>query len=144
MDPKPTAHLINGLDLSNCHWPAIRATIRTGDRYASVRAIESPSSLDDQQWLTFPVWPYLKLLFCMWLVLPIFNGAAYIYGNWVRRYLKIGGFNANPGYPESYRRALQMMSLDARKSVERFIETHGIDAFDKVVNAVSACMHGLS
>jgi len=51
--------------------------------YASIRAIESPSELDDQQWLTYwvlyslitlfelsfykvlawiPIWPYLKLI----------------------------------------------------------------------------------
>ncbi|RLM93758.1 hypothetical protein C2845_PM08G24270 [Panicum miliaceum] len=125
--------------------------------YASMRAIESPSSLDDQQWLTywvlyslitlfelscwkvlqwFPLWPYMKLLFCCWLVLPIFNGAAYIYEAHVRRYFKIGNY-VSPYYNERQRRVLQMMSLDARKSVERFIETHGPDALDKIIRAVS-------
>ncbi|KAF8696297.1 hypothetical protein HU200_037203 [Digitaria exilis] len=133
-----------------------------------MRAIESPSSLDDQQWLTywvlyslitlfelscwkpsdqsprfhraflfrlrFPLWPYMKLLFCCWLVLPIFNGAAYIYEAHVRRYFKIGNY-VSPNYNERQRRVLQMMSLDARKSVERFIETHGPDALDKIIRA---------
>ncbi|GJM93251.1 hypothetical protein PR202_ga09796 [Eleusine coracana subsp. coracana] len=123
--------------------------------YASMRAIESPSSLDDQQWLTYwvlyslitlfelscwkvlqwiPLWPYMKLLFCCWLVLPIFNGAAYIYETHVRRYFKIGNY-VSPAYNERQRRVLQMMSLDARKSVERFIETHGPDALDKIIRA---------
>ncbi|KAG2600429.1 HVA22-like protein f [Panicum virgatum] len=123
--------------------------------YASMRAIESPSTLDDQQWLTywvlyslitlfelscwkvlqwFPLWPYMKLLLCCWLVLPIFNGAAYIYEAHVRRYFKIGNY-VNPYYNERQRRVLQMMSLDARKSVERFIETHGPDALDKIIRA---------
>ncbi|CAD6230032.1 unnamed protein product [Miscanthus lutarioriparius] len=123
--------------------------------YASMRAIESPSSLDDQQWLTywvlyslitlfelscwkvlqwFPLWPYMKLLFCCWLVLPIFNGAAYIYEAHVRRYFKISNY-VSPNYNERQRRVLQMMSLDARKSVERFIETHGPDALDKIIRA---------
>ncbi|KAJ0669778.1 hypothetical protein HanOQP8_Chr13g0466441 [Helianthus annuus] len=72
-------------------------------------AIEGSTSEDDQQWLTYwvlysfitffklsfwkvlqwssfpfgklPFWPYLKLLFCMWLVLPRINGAAYVYAN---------------------------------------------------------------
>ncbi|KAJ1285224.1 hypothetical protein BS78_03G263500 [Paspalum vaginatum] len=126
--------------------------------YASMRAIESPSTLDDQQWLTywvlyslitlfelscwkvlqwFPLWPYMKLLFCCWLVLPIFNGAAYIYEAHVRRYFKIGGY-VSPTYNERQRRVLQMMSLDARKSVERFIETHGPDALDKIIRAAEA------
>ncbi|CDP18726.1 unnamed protein product [Coffea canephora] len=124
--------------------------------YASMRAIESPSTLDDQQWLTYwmlysfltlfelsiwkilqwlPFWPYVKLLFCMWLVLPIFNGAAYIYENLVRKYVKVG-INVSSSYPERQRRVLQMMSLDARKSVERYIERYGPDAFDRVVKAV--------
>ncbi|KAF8413655.1 hypothetical protein HHK36_001647 [Tetracentron sinense] len=124
-------------------------------RYASMRAIESPSTLDDQQWLTYwviysfitlfelscwkilvwlPFWPYVKLVFCLWLVLPIFNGAAYIYGNLVRKYIKIGG-QVNSNYPDSQRKVLQMMTLDARKSVERYIDKYGPDAFDRVVKA---------
>ncbi|PON69411.1 TB2/DP1/HVA22-related protein [Parasponia andersonii] len=124
--------------------------------YASMRAIESPSSLDDQQWLTYwvlysfitlfelscwkvlvwvPVWPYLKMLFCMWLVLPIFNGAAYIYENIVRKYVKIGGYLVNSHYPESQRKVLEMMSLDARESVERYIDRYGPDAFDRIIKA---------
>ncbi|XP_031393116.1 HVA22-like protein f [Punica granatum] len=123
--------------------------------YASMRAIESPSTLDDQQWLTYwvlysfitlfelsfwkilawlPFWPYVKLLFCMWLVLPIFNGAAYLYENVVRKYIKIGGY-VGSNYSDSQKRVLQMMSLDARKSVESFIERYGPDAFDRVVKA---------
>ncbi|EXC08236.1 hypothetical protein L484_012690 [Morus notabilis] len=81
-----------------------------------------------------PIWPYMKLLFCMWLVLPIFNGAAYIYGNIVRKYVKIGGYMSS-NYPESQRKVLEMMSLDARKSVERYIDRYGPDAFDRVIKA---------
>ncbi|KAK9152524.1 hypothetical protein Sjap_000004 [Stephania japonica] len=123
--------------------------------YASVRAIESPSTLDDQQWLTywilyslitlfelffwkvlvwFPLWPYMKLVFCLWLVLPVFNGAAYIYENLVRKYVKFG-IRVSPNYSERDRRVLQMMSLDARKSVERYIERNGSEAFDRIVKA---------
>ncbi|KAL3754787.1 hypothetical protein ACJRO7_001961 [Eucalyptus globulus] len=123
--------------------------------YASMRAIESPNHVDDQQWLTYwvlysfitlfelsfyqilawlPFWPYLKLLFCMWLVLPIFNGAAYIYQNFVRKYVKIGN-QVSSSYSESQKKILLMMSLDARKSVERYIEKYGPDAFDRVIKA---------
>ncbi|GER56498.1 protein HVA22 [Striga asiatica] len=124
--------------------------------YASMRAIESPSTLDDQQWLTYwvlysfitlfelscwkvlqwlPFWPYVKLLFCLWLVLPIFNGAAYIYENFVRTYVKVGRNNVGSNYPEGQRKVLQMMSLDARKSVERYIQKYGNEAFERVVKA---------
>ncbi|CAN6573845.1 unnamed protein product [Malus baccata var. baccata] len=124
--------------------------------YASMRAIESPSALDDQQWLTYwviysfitlfelscwkvlawiPIWPYTKLLFCIWLVLPIFNGAAYIYENVVRKYVKLGMDMTSSNHTAGQKKVLQMMSLDARKSVERFISQHGEDAFERVVKA---------
>ncbi|KAG5109413.1 hypothetical protein JHK82_038636 [Glycine max] len=121
--------------------------------YASMRAIESPSTLDDQQWLTywvlysfmtlfelsthkilawFPIWGYLKLMFCVWLVLPMFNGAAYIYENYVRQYIKnIGTSN----YSDEYKKVLHMMTFDARKAVERYNDRYGPDAFDRVVRA---------
>ncbi|XAR52784.1 hypothetical protein NMG60_11021038 [Bertholletia excelsa] len=123
--------------------------------YASMRAIESPSPMDDQQWLTYwviysfitlfelscwqilqwlPFWPFVKLVWCLWLVLPIFNGAAYIYENVVRKYVKVGTY-VSPTHSEGHRRVLQMMSLDARKPVERYIQLYGPDAFDRVVKA---------
>ncbi|XP_073042200.1 HVA22-like protein f isoform X2 [Primulina eburnea] len=125
--------------------------------YASMRAIESPSIVDDQQWLTYwvlysfitlfelsfwkilqwlPFWPYMKLLLCVWLVLPMFNGAAYIYENFVRKYVNISSYmdHSNDRYPDQgQKRVLQMMSLDARKSVERYIDRHGPEAFDRIV-----------
>ncbi|KAK6917969.1 TB2/DP1/HVA22-related protein [Dillenia turbinata] len=123
--------------------------------YASMRAIESPSPLDDQQWLTYwvlysfitlfelsfwkvlqwlPFWSFIKLLFCMWLVLPIFNGAAYIYENFVRKYVKIGSY-VSSSYPDDQRKVMQMLSLDGRKSVERYITKYGSEAFERVVKA---------
>ncbi|KEH33770.1 hypothetical protein MtrunA17_Chr3g0097141 [Medicago truncatula] len=123
--------------------------------YSSMRAIESPSTLDDQQWLTywvlysfmtlfelsfyrilawFPIWPYMKLVFCIWLVLPMFNGAAFIYENYVRQYVKqIGSYGGFNKYPDEQKKVLQMISLDARKSVERYIDRYGPDAFERVI-----------
>ncbi|GAB2240959.1 hypothetical protein Droror1_Dr00021477 [Drosera rotundifolia] len=77
--------------------------------YASVMAIESPSKLDDEQWLAYwiiysfltlmemvlqpllewiPIWYSLKLLLISWLVLPQFRGAAFIYQKFVRAKIK--------------------------------------------------------
>lgn len=72
----------------------------------------------------------------MWLVLPVFNGAAYIYENLVRKYVKIGG-RVNGNYSEDQRKVLQMMSLDARKSVVQYVDKYGWDAFERAVKAVS-------
>ncbi|XP_078441278.1 HVA22-like protein e [Wolffia australiana] len=73
--------------------------------YESVRAIESPSSVDDEQWLAYwilysfltltemvaepilhwvPMWYHVKLAFTTWLVLPQFRGAAFVYERIVR------------------------------------------------------------
>ncbi|ERN06314.1 hypothetical protein AMTR_s00016p00231510 [Amborella trichopoda] len=77
--------------------------------YASVRAIESPSKLDDEQWLAYwilysfltlmemvaapvlswiPIWYQLKVAFVAWLVLPQFRGASFIYERFVREQLR--------------------------------------------------------
>ncbi|KAK6259348.1 hypothetical protein SCA6_013822 [Theobroma cacao] len=123
--------------------------------YASIRAIETPSMVDDQQWLTYwiiyslitlfelscwkilawlPFWPYMKLLFCMWLVLPIFNGAAYIYEKYIRKYIRLGGFGSSIStYTEDQRKILQMISSDARKYVAEYIDKHGWTAFERII-----------
>lgn len=77
--------------------------------YASVVAIESPSKVDDEQWLAYwiiysfltlgemilqpalewiPIWYDLKLLLAAWLVLPQFKGAAYLYERFVRDHIR--------------------------------------------------------
>ncbi|KAL1541613.1 HVA22-like protein a [Salvia divinorum] len=76
--------------------------------YASIRAIETKTGADDQQWLTYWVlysmitlfedtfaalvewltlWPYAKLILSCWLVFPHYNGAAYVYERCVRPYI---------------------------------------------------------
>ncbi|XP_010249084.1 PREDICTED: protein HVA22-like isoform X2 [Nelumbo nucifera] len=76
--------------------------------YASVRAIESTSRNDDEQWLAYwilysfltlaemvfqtilawmPIWYDMKLLLVLWLVLPQFRGATFIYERFVREQL---------------------------------------------------------
>lgn len=71
----------------------------------------------------------------MWLVLPVFNGAAYIYGNLVRKYIKIGG-RVTGNYSEDQKKVLQMMSLDARKSVMQYIDKNGWPAVERAIKAV--------
>ncbi|XP_077210745.1 HVA22-like protein e [Tasmannia lanceolata] len=81
--------------------------------FASVRAIESPSKLDEEQWLAYwilysfltlsemvlapvlkwiPIWYQIKVAFVAWLVLPQFRGASFMYERFVREQLrKLGG-----------------------------------------------------
>ncbi|KAI4987042.1 hypothetical protein ZWY2020_019842 [Hordeum vulgare] len=86
--------------------------------YASVQAMESPSKLDDEQWLAYwilysfvtlvemvlesliywiPIWYELKLLFLAWLALPNFRGAAFIYDRFVREQLRKHNLTNHPG-----------------------------------------------
>lgn len=72
-------------------------------------AIESPSKVDDEQWLAYwiiysfltlgemllqpalewiPIWYDVKLLLAAWLVLPQFKGAAYLYERFVRHHIR--------------------------------------------------------
>lgn len=78
----------------------------------------------------------MKLVFCVWLVLPMFNGAAYIYENYARTYVKKFGNYGSYNYPEEYKKVLHMMTFDARKAVERYIDRFGPDAFERVIRAV--------
>lgn len=73
----------------------------------------------------------------MWLVLPMFSGAAYIYSNFVRKYVKVGMYvGGGTNYTDEQRRVLQMMSLDARKSVQDYVDRFGWDSVEKAIKAV--------
>ncbi|KAJ0969227.1 hypothetical protein J5N97_022104 [Dioscorea zingiberensis] len=75
---------------------------------ASIKAIESQSKLDDEQWLAYwilysfltlfemvaepilywlPIWYPIKVVLAAWLVLPHFRGASFIYEKFVREHL---------------------------------------------------------
>ncbi|MCO5608711.1 hypothetical protein L7F22_062926 [Adiantum nelumboides] len=122
--------------------------------YASIKAIESPSKLDDQQWLTYwilysfvtlvelsfwkfffwiPLWGKIKFFAVCWLVLPQFNGAAYVYEYFVRKKL----FKQGSGDVLTSRRLERMMSPSAQSSVQQFIDSNGQDAFEKVIAAAT-------
>ncbi|KAA0061674.1 HVA22-like protein f [Cucumis melo var. makuwa] len=87
------------------------------NRYESKLAMEKPSSREHQQWLTYwvllslltlfelylstiiswiPLWPYIKLVFCLWLALPSFKGAAYVFENIAMKYIKVEDIEENP------------------------------------------------
>ncbi|XAR50353.1 hypothetical protein NMG60_11004649 [Bertholletia excelsa] len=95
--------------LAHVHSLAGPAVMLLYPLYASVMAIESPSKVDDEQWLAYwilysfltlmemllqpilewiPIWYDIKLLFVAWLVLPHFRGAAFIYERFVREKIK--------------------------------------------------------
>ncbi|KAJ7953792.1 HVA22-like protein [Quillaja saponaria] len=122
--------------------------------YASIKAIETKSITDDQQWLTYwvlysmitlfeltfakvlellPFWPYAKLIASCWLVLPHFNGAAYVYKHFIRP------FYMNP------QRTAQIWYIPRKKNIfskpddvltaaEKYIEENGTEAFERLIS----------
>ncbi|CAD6253231.1 unnamed protein product [Miscanthus lutarioriparius] len=121
--------------------------------YASVKAIETKSPVDDQQWLTYwvlyslitlfeltfasiiqwlPFWPSMKLIFICWLVLPYFNGAAYVYQNYVRPAF-IKNQMVNIWYVPQ-KKGLFGKSDDFLTALDKFVEENGTDALKKLAN----------
>uniref|UniRef100_A0A5B7C867 HVA22-like protein n=1 Tax=Davidia involucrata TaxID=16924 RepID=A0A5B7C867_DAVIN len=120
--------------------------------YASVKAIETKSRADDQQWLTywvlyslitlfeltfakliewFPIWPYAKLIATCWLVLPQFNGAAYVYEHFVRPFYR-NPQTANIWYIPRKKNIFSEPD-DILTAAERYIEENGTEAFERLL-----------
>ncbi|MCD7470381.1 HVA22-like protein c [Datura stramonium] len=121
--------------------------------YASIGAIETKSRADDRQWLTywvlyslitlfeltfskaiewFPIWSYAKLAAICWLVLPYFNGAAYVYENFIRPFYR------NPQVKIWYVPLMKKKDIfskpdDVLTAAEKYIEEHGPQAFERLL-----------
>ncbi|KAL6318693.1 hypothetical protein AAG906_001166 [Vitis piasezkii] len=125
------------------------------DRYASIRAIETKSPVDDQQWLTYwvlysmitlfeltfakviewlPFWPYAKLIATCWLVIPYFSGAAYVYEHFVRP-LFVNPRTVNIWYVPRKKDVFSKPD-DILTAAEKYIQENGPDAFENIINRV--------
>uniref|UniRef100_A0A5B7AEV5 HVA22-like protein n=1 Tax=Davidia involucrata TaxID=16924 RepID=A0A5B7AEV5_DAVIN len=121
--------------------------------YASIRAIETKSPIDDQQWLTYwvlyslitlfeltfakliewiPFWSYVKLIVTCWLVIPYFSGAAYVYEHYVRP-IYVNPQNVNIWYIPRKKDAFSKPD-DILTAAEKYIEENGTEAFEKLIN----------
>ncbi|KAI4343860.1 hypothetical protein L6164_011160 [Bauhinia variegata] len=121
--------------------------------YASIRAIESKSPVDDQQWLTYwvlysmitlfeltfhkllewvPIWPYAKLILTCWLVLPYFSGAAYVYEHYVRPFFR-NPQTINIWYVPRKKDYLSKPD-DILTAAEKYIQENGTSEFENLIN----------
>ncbi|OMO93157.1 TB2/DP1/HVA22-related protein [Corchorus capsularis] len=123
--------------------------------YASIKAIETRSSNDDQQWLTywvlysmitlfeltfakvlewFPIWPYAKLIVTCWLVLPHFNGAAYVYRHFIRPvYLNPQSATSTIWYVPRKKNIFRKQDDDILTAAEKYMEEHGTHEFGRLI-----------
>ncbi|RDY12224.1 HVA22-like protein a, partial [Mucuna pruriens] len=121
--------------------------------YASIRAIESKSPIDDQQWLTYwvlyslitlfeltfakllewiPIWPYAKLIVTCWLVLPYFSGAAYVYEHYVRP-IYVNPKTVNIWYVPR-KKDIFGKPDDILTAAEKYIQENGTEAFENLIH----------
>ncbi|XP_022843398.1 HVA22-like protein a [Olea europaea var. sylvestris] len=125
--------------------------------YASIRAIETKSRVDDQQWLTYwilysmitifeltfakliewiPFWSYAKLIFTCWLVIPYFSGASHVYEHYVRPYLVTQQKTINiPNV--SWKNIVSSKHDDILTAAEMYIEENGPEAFERIIHRVN-------
>lgn len=129
--------------------------------YASIRAIESKSPIDDQQWLTYwvlysmitlfeltfakllewiPIWPYAKLIVTCWLVLPYFSGAAYVYEHYVRPFF-VSHHTINIWYVPSKKDTFAKPD-DILTAAEKYIQENGPEAFENLIHRAGKSRRG--
>ncbi|KAK4402966.1 HVA22-like protein a [Sesamum angolense] len=78
----------------------------------------------------FPIWSYAKLIAVCWLVLPYFNGAAYVYENWIRPFYR------NPQVKLWYvprKKDIFSKPDDVLTAAEKYIEENGPEAFERLI-----------
>jgi len=80
-----------------------------------------------------PFWSYAKLFFNCWLVLPWFNGAAYVYDHFVRP-MFVNHQIVNIWYVP--RNEKSSKPDDVLSAAERYIEQNGPEAFEKLISKV--------
>lgn len=123
--------------------------------YASIRAIETKSPIDDQQWLTYwvlyslitlfeltfakliewiPIWSYAKLIGTCWLVIPYFSGAAYVYDHFVRPFfVNRQSQTVNIWYVPK-KKDIFSKPDDVLAAAEKYIEENGTEALEKLIH----------
>ncbi|XP_074316382.1 HVA22-like protein a [Silene latifolia] len=123
--------------------------------YSSIKAIESKSPIDDQQWLTYwilyslitlfeltfakliewiPIWSYAKLIATCWLVIPYFSGAAYVYEHFVRPTFVSAQYQTVNVLYVPRKKEVSSKKDDIITAAEKYIRENGTGAFREIIN----------
>ncbi|TVU28513.1 hypothetical protein EJB05_20032 [Eragrostis curvula] len=97
--------------------------------YASVRAIETKSAVDDQQWLTY--WVLYSFITLFELTFAPFNGASHVYEHFVRPII-VNQDVVNIWYIP--KKDDSSKPSDVILSAQKYIEQNGPKAFENLVN----------
>lgn len=82
-----------------------------------------------------PFWSYAKLIATCWLVIPYFSGAAYVYDHFVRPFF-VNPRSVNIWYVPRKKDIFSKQD-DILTAAEKYIQEHGSDAFENIINGVS-------
>ncbi|KAJ1423619.1 TB2/DP1/HVA22-related protein [Sesbania bispinosa] len=127
--------------------------------YASIKAIETRSITDDQQWLTYWVLYSLITLFELTFAKVLeasnlalcqvdtellvgsshFNGAAHVYRHYVRPFYMNPQMPQIPGASQIWyvpRKNIFSKQDDVLTAAERYMEEHGTEAFERLISKV--------
>lgn len=82
-----------------------------------------------------PIWSYAKLILTCWLVLPYFNGAAYVYEHYVRPLFVNPQTIVNIWYVPRKKDYFGKPD-DVLTAAEKYIQENGTEAFETLINRV--------
>lgn len=80
------------------------------------------------------MWSYAKLILTCWLVIPYFNGAAYVYEYYVRPTF-VTRENVNIWYVPRKKDVFSKPD-DILTAAEKYIQEHGTDEFENLIHRV--------
>ncbi|XP_051116949.1 HVA22-like protein a isoform X3 [Andrographis paniculata] len=101
--------------------------------YASIRAIETKSPIDDQQWLTYWVLYSMITLFELTFAKLIQCGAAYVYEHIVRPYLVTRQKSVNIWYVPTKKDVFNRPD-DILTAAEKYIQENGPEALETMIH----------
>lgn len=81
-----------------------------------------------------PIWSYAKLILTCWLVIPYFNGAAYVYEHFVRPTF-VTRETVNIWYVPRKKDVFSKPD-DILTAAEKYIQEHGTDEFEQLIHRV--------
>lgn len=114
------------------HWMKSEQLALDSSEWLALDILKCAHWLDYLCCYRIPLWGKIKFFAVCWLVLPQFNGAAFVYDYFVKKKL----FKQGSSEVMVSQRLERMMSPNAQSSVKQFIDDHGQDAFEKVIAAV--------